>query len=101
QTLTTEQLTRLKEASVLLVPVGGHCTIDAAEAAEVVARIEPRIVIPMHYGTPETGGALDLDPITRFCKEMGATDLAPQLRLNVSSGNLPDEPTVVLLEQRR
>ncbi|MBI2755196.1 MAG: MBL fold metallo-hydrolase [Chloroflexi bacterium] len=99
--LTAEQLARLKEASVLLVPVGGHCTLDAAEAAEVVARIEPKIVIPMHYGTPATEGTLELDPVTRFCKEMGAADAVPQNRLNVTTSSLPDDVTLVLLEPRR
>lgn len=96
-----EQLAQLKNADVLLVPVGGHCTIGGAEAAEIVANIEPTIIIPMHYATPETQGALELDTIDRFCREMGASGLAPQARLNVSAGSLPSEPTVVLLEQRR
>ena len=95
-----EQLAQLKNADVLLVPVGGHCTIGGAEAAEIVANIEPTIIVPMHFATPETEGALVLDTIERFCREMGATGLTPQPRLNVSAGNLPAEPTVVLLEQR-
>ena len=96
-----EQLAQLKNADVLLVPVGGHCTIGAAEAAEIVANVEPTIIIPMHYATPETQGALELDTIDRFCREMGASELAPPARLNVSAGSLPSAPTVVLLEQRR
>jgi L-ascorbate metabolism protein UlaG (beta-lactamase superfamily) len=99
--LTGDQLSQIKDSSVLLIPVGGHCTIGAAEAAEMVARIEPRIIIPMHYETPETSGHLELDGVDRFCREMAATDTAPQGRLNVTASNLPSEPTVVLLEQRR
>ncbi len=99
--LSADQLTHIKDCDVLLVPVGGHCTIGAAEAAEVVAQVEPKIVIPMHYGTPETRGRVDLDEVTRFCKEMGAAEAAPQNRLSVSPSSLPNEPTVVLLEQRR
>ena len=34
--LTAEELTRIKDSDVLLVPVGGHCTINAAQAAEIV-----------------------------------------------------------------
>ena len=37
---------------VLLVPVGGHNTVNAAQAAEIVTQLEPKIVIPMHYATP-------------------------------------------------
>ena len=32
-----------------MIPVGGHYTIDAAEAKQVVNAIHPRVVIPMHY----------------------------------------------------
>ena len=34
---------------VLLVPVGGETTLVPSEAAEVVAQIGPKIVIPMHF----------------------------------------------------
>jgi L-ascorbate metabolism protein UlaG (beta-lactamase superfamily) len=99
--LTGDQLSQIKDSSVLLIPVGGHCTIGAAEAAEVVAQIEPRIIIPMHYATAQTSGYLELDEVDRFCREMGAAETAVQNRLNVTAGNLPSESTVVLLEQRR
>lgn len=98
--LTSEQLTLIKDSDVVLVPVGGHCTISASEAAAVVAQIEPKLIVPMHYATDETRGHLELDGVERFCREMGATEVKPQARLNVSASSLPGEPTVVLLERR-
>ncbi len=41
---------------VLMVPVGGHYTIDAAQAHGVVARLRPGVVIPMHYKTEVNAG---------------------------------------------
>jgi L-ascorbate metabolism protein UlaG (beta-lactamase superfamily) len=35
---------------VALLPMGGTYTMDAAEAAQAVARINPRVAIPMHWG---------------------------------------------------
>jgi L-ascorbate metabolism protein UlaG (beta-lactamase superfamily) len=99
--LSPEELERIKDADVLLVPVGGNCTINATQAAEVVAQIEPKLIVPMHYATEETRGHLALDEIARFCKELGATDATPRARLNVSATSLPSEPTVVLLEKSR
>jgi L-ascorbate metabolism protein UlaG (beta-lactamase superfamily) len=99
--LTAEELTRIKDSDVLLVPVGGHCTINAAQAAEVVAQIEPKVIVPMHYATEETRGHLALDDIERFCRELGATEAAPRARFNVTQAGLPSEPTVVLLDVRR
>ncbi len=101
RTLSTEELTRIKDCDVLLVPVGGHCTINAAQAAEVVSQVEPKLVVPMHYATDETRGRVELDEVEKFCREMGATEVAPQNRLSVTPSSLPAEPAVVLLERRR
>jgi L-ascorbate metabolism protein UlaG (beta-lactamase superfamily) len=97
--LSSEQVSVVKDADVLLVPVGGHCTIDGARAAEVVAEVEPKLVIPMHYQTP--GVRVVLEPVDRFCREIGAAELTPQARLTVTRSSLPDQLTVVLLEPRR
>ncbi len=51
-TLDSSQIQELRPVSVLLVPVGGHFTIDAKEAWKIVEALEPRVVIPMHYKTP-------------------------------------------------
>lgn len=47
--LTEEQIAALKDPDVLLIPVGGFYTIDAKQAAGIVAKLNPRIVVPMHY----------------------------------------------------
>ncbi|HZD59237.1 MAG TPA: MBL fold metallo-hydrolase [Anaerolineae bacterium] len=46
-----EQLDALRGVDILLIPVGGTYTIDAEQAVEVVQRVEPKIVVPMHYKT--------------------------------------------------
>src|SRR5262249_43190600 len=71
--LSAEELARVKDADVLLLPVGGNCTINAKQAADVVAQIEPKLIVPMHYATDETRGHVELDDVARFCKELGAT----------------------------
>jgi L-ascorbate metabolism protein UlaG (beta-lactamase superfamily) len=96
--LSPEQIEQMNSADVLLIPVGGNNTINAAQAAEVVSQIEPRIVIPMHFKTDVT--TLELEPVSKFLREMGITDLTAQPKLVVSKGSLPEEPTVVLLEYK-
>jgi L-ascorbate metabolism protein UlaG (beta-lactamase superfamily) len=99
--LSSDELTHIKDADVLLVPVGGHCTINASQAAEVVAQVEPKLIVPMHYATEETRGRVELDEVDRFCKELGATEAAPRGRLSVTAASLPSEPTVMLLTARQ
>jgi len=50
--LREEQAAALQGVELLIVPVGGGPTIGAAGASEVVARLAPRWVVPMHYRTP-------------------------------------------------
>ena len=98
--LTTEQLELMKDVDVLLVPVGGHCTIGAPEAVEVISRVEPKLVVPMHYATEAT--TIELEGVDRFLREMGLTEPpAQQARLNVTRSNLPNEPTITLFGYRK
>ena len=85
---------------VLLVPVGGHNTLSAAQAAEVVRQIDPRVVVPMHFSIP--GLKVQLDPVDRFLKEMGVaetTESQPKLSMQGSSA-AEAETRVVLLEAK-
>ena len=51
--LDDKQLSAIGAVDVVLVPVGGAFTLDAAEASRVVDQLRPRVVvIPMHYRTP-------------------------------------------------
>lgn len=93
------QIEEISVVDVLLVPVGGVSTIDAAAAAEVVNLLEPRVVIPMHCKTAVAGP--QLQPVERFLQEMGLKDLEPQPRLSLSRTSLPAEARVVLLDYRR
>lgn len=97
-TLSEEQIQEIGEADILMVPVGSVYTINAKDASEVVAQLEPKIVIPMHYGGL-AGLKVTLDSVDLFLKEMGAENVTPQNKLSVAAGKLPEEPQVVLLNK--
>ena len=46
--LPKEQREMLKDLDVLMIPVGGYYTIDAAQARQLVEYVTPNVVIPMH-----------------------------------------------------
>jgi len=81
---------------VLLVPVGGVSTINAAMAAEVVRQLEPKVVVPMHYKTEAL--KRELEPVDRFLKEMGLNEVSSQPKLSVTKTNLPATTQVFLLD---
>jgi L-ascorbate metabolism protein UlaG (beta-lactamase superfamily) len=95
--LQEEQLEEVADADVLLIPIGGQHTINAAQAAEVISQVEPHIVIPMHY-SPSIGDAPN--PLDKFCREMGIEALNPQSKLSITRSALPAETQVVILSTR-
>ncbi len=101
-TLTDQDVSQIGTVDVLLVPVGGLFTINAAQAVEVISSIEPSYVIPMHYKTddhhPDT--YKDMQPVDVFLKEYGVTK-KPVTTLSVEMGRLPEETEVVIMEKSK
>lgn len=95
--LTEEQLGEIDPVDILMIPVGGGPTIDAETAAKVVAQLEPKIVIPMHYKIE--GLKYELEGKEPFLKEMGAENTEPQPKLSVTRDKLPETTTVVVLSK--
>jgi L-ascorbate metabolism protein UlaG (beta-lactamase superfamily) len=93
--LGDNQVEEIGNVDVLLLPVGGVTTINAAMAAEVIRKLEPKVVIPMHYKTPKSDR--DLEPVENFLKEMGQTQVEPRPKFTVSRSNLPITTEVVVL----
>lgn len=95
---TQAQIEALEQVHVLLVPVGGGQSLNAAQAAEIVSMLEPNIVIPMHYQID--GLAVPLDGVERFLKEMGIAEAPTETSLKITAGNVPEETQVILLAPR-
>jgi L-ascorbate metabolism protein UlaG (beta-lactamase superfamily) len=94
---TQAEVEALGSVHIALVPVGGGSSLTASKAAEVVSLLEPNIVIPMHYAIP--GSLIQLDPLSKFQKEMGLSELNQQPSLKINSvGSLPDETHVIVLD---
>ncbi len=87
----------LGSVNVALLPVGGGGALNSAQAAEVIALIEPSIVIPMHYFTEEL--ALTLDPLDRFLREMGVSHVQNQDTLKLTAATLPETTQIVVLNR--
>jgi L-ascorbate metabolism protein UlaG (beta-lactamase superfamily) len=98
-TLTQAQVQDMGNVDILMIPVGGCFTIDAAQAAEVVSMLEPRIVLPMHYKTDAVD--MPIEPVSKFLHELGREEIAPQPKLTVTASSLPADMQVVLLEYPR
>ena len=81
---------------MLLIPVGGHFTIDGETAAATMDEIGPSITIPMHYRTARLPGhpTTPLDEtgflVGREVRRLAGTEIA------LSAEGLPARPEVVV-----
>lgn len=95
--LTSEQLEKIGDVDILMVPVGGIYTLDVKGAAKVISQIEPRIVIPMHYYLPKL--KVKIGGLDAFLKEMGQKSVEPQPKLLIKKKDLTAEETKIVVLQ--
>jgi L-ascorbate metabolism protein UlaG (beta-lactamase superfamily) len=95
--LTDDQLEKIDAVDVLMIPVGGKYTIDSQAAQKIIAQIEPKIVIPMHYNLPKM--EMDLDDVSKFLKAMGKPSITPQDKLIVKDSTLPKNGMEIVVLQ--
>lgn len=77
------------DVDVLMIPVGGHHTMDAKQAHLVVEELEPRAVIPMHYAVK--GTKVELDGPEAFLKQFGGGS-APKDKFSIGGrSDLPED----------
>jgi L-ascorbate metabolism protein UlaG (beta-lactamase superfamily) len=95
EALSQEQIGEIGQTDILFIPVGGVYTIDSKTATEIVAQLEPRIIIPMHYKID--GLKFELEPVDNFLKAMGTESPDPIMKFTITKDKLPDEPKVVVM----
>jgi len=93
--LTGKQLEEIDGVDILFVPIGGTSTIDAKKAAELVRKIEPAIIIPMHYKT--NGSMASIEDESKFCNEMGNCPKEKTAKLNIKKKDLENKKMEIVL----
>ena len=98
--LSDKDIEQLGSVDILMIPVGGIYTITAKQASELIPEIEPKYVIPMHYGREDLNpsGFSELTPLPTFLKLLGQEAVVPQPKLATTKDKLPDQMQVVVLE---
>ena len=92
--LTPEQVQAIGPVDVLIVPVGGHYTIDAATAVKVREQLNPALTIPMHFHTPAINFPIaTVDP---FLQATGGGKQLGKMEIEVSRESLKEQGVIVL-----
>jgi L-ascorbate metabolism protein UlaG (beta-lactamase superfamily) len=93
--LTEDELTDIGTVDVACIPIGG--ALSATRAAEVVAQLEAKVIVPMLVCEDADAD----EALGKFLHEMGvSTAPVTQPKLALMPSGLPAEVTTVLLEQR-
>jgi len=85
--LSEQQLAALGRVDVLLLPTGGVFTVGPQEAKQLVEQINPRLVIPMHYKTPECG--FPLAEVEDFAGQLASVKKLGKSEVEISAEALP------------
>ncbi|XOA42754.1 MAG: MBL fold metallo-hydrolase [Candidatus Nealsonbacteria bacterium] len=96
--LTDEQLEKIGEVDILMVPIGGNYTLSAKEAAKIMSQLEPKITIPMHYAIPKL--KIKLDSLDNFLKVFGIKSLSPINKLSIKKKDIStDEAKIIVFKK--
>ncbi|MEI8123719.1 MAG: MBL fold metallo-hydrolase, partial [bacterium] len=91
--LSNEVKEALGDVDILFLPIGGDGVIDSTKAEKLAVEIEPKIIIPMHYGDVGIKDALK-----KYLKEAGEENVKPIDKLTIKRKDLEGKlgETVVL-----
>lgn len=92
---TPEQFKQMGPVDVLLVPVGGHFTIDDQEATEIASQCGAKIVVPMHYKTP--GLDFPIASVDKFLQGKKNVKQLDSSEVTITKENLPAEQEIWVL----
>jgi len=93
--LTKEQLEKIGQVDILMIPIGGIYTISDREALKVMSQLEPKIIIPMHYQIPKL--KIKLDGLDRFLKVVGIKSIEPQPKLTIKKKDVSLEEVKIIV----
>jgi L-ascorbate metabolism protein UlaG (beta-lactamase superfamily) len=97
--LTEDPLNEIGKVDILMIPVGGTTTINAAEAAQVMLQLQATVTIPMHYRTKALGiiGMILFAKVDKFLEAAGqrTTDVKA---LEISKESLSQYAGVVTMQ---
>ncbi|MFA6047456.1 MAG: MBL fold metallo-hydrolase [Parcubacteria group bacterium] len=93
--LSEKELEAINGVNILMIPIGGKYTLDGKEAVDIIKKIEPEIVIPIHYKI--SGSTVDVDDEKKFCKEIGNCPKEKVTKINIKKKDLEGKSMEVIL----
>jgi L-ascorbate metabolism protein UlaG (beta-lactamase superfamily) len=94
--LDFDLLKKIGKVDILLLPVGGFFTIDAAQAVKLMNELHPSITIPMHYKTDKC--AFPITEVEEFTKNQANVRVLQESEIEIRKNSLPKKPEIIVLQ---
>jgi hypothetical protein len=92
--LPEEMMQSIEDVDILFTPIGGDGVLGATEAYKLAVKLEPKIIIPMHFGMNG-----DKNALKTFLKEYGE-ESKPEDKLTIKRKDLDGkEADVIVLKE--
>lgn len=99
--LSDEQVEQIGPVDIAVVPVGGNgYTLDGVGALSVIKRLEPKVVIPTHYGDKAVKYEVGQAELEEALKNMGMEAAETIDKYKAKPGELSDTTQLVILERQ-
>jgi L-ascorbate metabolism protein UlaG (beta-lactamase superfamily) len=99
--LSDDQLEQIGLVDVAIVPIGGNnYTLDGLGALKVIKKIEPKIVIPTHYGDTKIKYDPTQEDLAAGSKGLGMEPLETVARYKPKISELTDTAHLIVLKRQ-
>jgi L-ascorbate metabolism protein UlaG (beta-lactamase superfamily) len=99
--LSEDQLEAIGRVDVAIVPVGGNgYTLDGAGALKVIKQIEPKVIIPTHYGDRAIRYEVPQADLADALKNLGMEISETVAKYKIKPAELSDTSRLVVLERQ-
>jgi L-ascorbate metabolism protein UlaG (beta-lactamase superfamily) len=92
--LSDAQFAEIGKVDVLLTPMGGNYTMDAATATAIMNRLKPAVTIPMHYRNSKVD--YPVEGVEAFTQDKKNVVVSESSEIDVQKSKLPKGEIVVL-----
>ena len=91
--LSDQEVEKIGGVDILFVPIGGYFTIDSTIAESTTKKLNPKVVVPMHFKTDKCG--FPIAPIDDYIRNKDVKKFDGEFEINKEQ--LPDKTTTYVL----
>ena len=98
--LSEAELEAIGTVDLLVVPVGGGgYTLDATGALQVIKKIEPKVIVPVHYADSKVKYEVPQAELADALKNMGLEVHETVSKLKLKASELPEATQLIVVER--